>query len=54
MIPKAKLNFWQLNQVFIKAFIIYQFNIKHFIQIETNIFDYDICGIFNQLTSKFC
>lgn len=47
---KAKLAFIELRQAFIKALILYHFNLKYQIQIETDILGYVISGILSQLT----
>lgn len=47
--PKAKLTFLQLREVFIKAFIIYYFDLKCYIWIKIDTFDYSIDGILSQL-----
>ena len=48
---KIKKTFIKFRQVFIKALILNYFDLKHHIQIKTNIFKYIISEIFNQLTS---
>lgn len=47
---EARLAFVKLKKVFIKALILYYFDLKYYIYIETNLLDYDISRIFNQLT----
>ena len=46
---KAKLAFIKSRQVFVKAPIFYHFNLKHHIQIETDVSSYVINRVFNQL-----
>lgn len=46
---KARLVFAKVRQTFIKTLIPYYFNPEYYIWIETNIFDYTINGILNQL-----
>ena len=43
--------FTKLKQVFIKASILYHFNPKYYIWIETDVSGYAIGGVFSQLTS---
>lgn len=51
-ISKASLTFTQLKKIFIKALILYYFNLERYIQIKTNASSYAIGGVLNQLTSK--
>ena len=46
----AKLAFTKLRQAFLKALILYHFNLECYIWIETNILEYVIGEIFSQLT----
>ena len=48
--PGARLAFTQLRQAFIKAPILYQFDLERHIRIETNVSSYAISGVFSQLT----
>ena len=48
---KARLAFTKLRQAFIKAPILYQFDSKHHIRVETNASGYAIGGVLSQLTS---
>ena len=41
----AKLAFIKLRQGFIKALILYHFDLKHYIHIKTNVSDYAINGV---------
>ena len=50
LVPRARLAFTKLRQVFIKALILYYFNPKYHIQIETDIVDHTIGEIFSKLT----
>ncbi len=50
-ISGAKKIFTKLKQAFIKASILNYFDLEHYIQIETDISNYVIDGIYNQLTS---
>ena len=49
-IPRAKLAFTELRQVFFKTPIFYHFDPKCHIQIETDISSYAISRVFSQLT----
>ena len=49
--PRAKLIFTKLRQVFLKAPILYHFDLEHHIRIETDISSYAIGGVFSQLIS---
>ena len=49
--PGAKLAFTQLRQVFLKAPILYHFDLERYIQIETYASGYAVGGVFSQLTS---
>ena len=49
--PGAKLAFIKLRQAFFKALILYHFNPKHYIQIETDASRYAIGKVLSQLTS---
>lgn len=48
--PRARLVFTKLRQVFIETLILYYFDLKYYIQIETNVLDYTIDEAFSQLT----
>ena len=48
--PGAKLAFIKLKQAFLKAPILYHFDLKHYIQIETNVSGYAIGRVFCHLT----
>ena len=50
-IPGARLAFIKLRQVFVKAPILYHFDLKCYIQIETDVLGYAIGGVLSQLTS---
>ena len=52
LIPKARLTFTQLRQAFVKAPILYHFNPKYHIWIETDISGYTINGVLSQLAFK--
>ena len=47
LIPRAKLIFTKLRQAFVKALILYYFNLKHHIQIEINVSGYAINRVFS-------
>lgn len=49
---KACLNFTQLRKIFTKTPILYYFDLKYYIQIETNTSDYAIKCILSQLNSQ--
>ena len=49
---EAKLAFLYLRLVFTKAPILYYFDLKCYIRIKTDAYDYLIGGIFSQLTHK--
>ena len=49
---EAKLAFVWLKQAFTKAPILYHFDLKRFIRIETNASGYTIGDIFSQLTPE--
>ena len=51
-IPKASLAFTQLRKMFIKAPILYHFNPKHHIWIETDASGYVINRVLSQLTTE--
>ena len=46
----AKLAFTELRQAFVKALILYYFDLEHYIRIETDVLGYAIGGVFSQLT----
>ena len=46
-IPKAKLAFIQLRQIFVEALILHHFDLKYHIWIETDVSGYMIGGILN-------
>lgn len=48
--PKAKPAFIKLRHVFVKTPVLYHFNSKRYIRIETNILGSAIGGILNQLS----
>lgn len=48
----ARLTFIQLRQVFIKPSILYHFNLKCQIKIETNVSNYAINKVLSQLTTN--
>ena len=48
--PRAKLAFTKLRQAFVKALILYHFDPKCHIRIETYILNYAIGGVLSQLT----
>ena len=50
LIPKARLAFTKLKQVFVKALIFYHFDSEYYIQVETDVPGYAIVGVFSQLT----
>ena len=50
--PKARLAFTQLRQAFVKAPILYHFDLKSQIRIKTDALGYAIGGILNQLSSR--
>ena len=50
LISGAKKIFTKLKQAFIEAPILNHFDLEHYIQIETDKFDYTIGKIFSQLT----
>ena len=50
LIPEAKLAFTKLRQAFLKALILYHFNLKRHIWIETDVSGYTISKILSQLT----
>lgn len=47
LIPKTKLAFTKLREVFIKALILHHFNLKRHIDIKTDDFGYAIDRVFN-------
>ena len=49
--PEARLAFTQLRQAFVEAPILYHFNTKSHIRIETNALGYAISSILSQLSS---
>ena len=49
--PGAKLAFTELRQAFLKAPILYHFDLEYHIQIETDVSGYAIGGVLSQLTS---
>ena len=49
--PKARLAFTQLRQAFVEALIIYHFDPKNHIRIESDVLSYAIGGILSQLSS---
>ena len=49
--PRAKLVFTKLRQVFFKALILYHFDSKCHIRMETDVSGYAIGEVLNQLTS---
>ena len=49
---EAKLAFLRLRQAFTEAPILYHFDLKRYIRIETDASDYAIAGILSQLTSE--
>lgn len=51
LIPKTKLTFTKLRQVFLKAPILNHFNPECYIQIMINVLGYAIDGVLSQLTS---
>ena len=51
LIPKTRLAFTKLRGVFVKALILYHFDPKHYIQVETSILSYAIGEVFSHLTS---
>lgn len=46
----AKITFSQLKKVITKAFILQHFNLKYYIWIKTDIFNYIISKVLSQLT----
>ena len=50
LISKAKLAFTKLRQAFLKALVLYNFNLERHIRIETNVSGYAINEVFSQLT----
>ena len=48
--PKAKPAFTKLRQAFVKAPILYHFDLERHIRIETNVSSYAIGGVVSQLT----
>lgn len=48
--PGARLAFTKLRQTFIKALILYYFDLEYYILIKTHLFKYKNGGILNQLT----
>ena len=48
--PEARLAFTKLRQVFVKAPILHHFDSEHHIWVETDISNYTIDRVFNQLT----
>ena len=48
--PKAKLAFIKLRQVFVRAPILYHFDSKHHIWVETDVSGYAISEVLTQLT----
>ena len=50
-IPKARLAFTQLRQAFVEAPIVYHFDLKSYIWIETDASGYAIGGVLRQLFS---
>ena len=50
LILEAKLLFTKLKQAFVKALILYYFDLEHYIQVETDISGYAIGGVFGKLT----
>ena len=51
-IPKARLAFTQLRQVFVKAPILHHFDPESYIRIETDTSGYAIGGVLSQLSSR--
>ena len=51
LIPGVRLVFTKLRQAFVKAPILYHFDLKHYIRIETDTSNYTISKVFSQLTS---
>ena len=49
--PGAKITFTKLRQTFLKAPILYHFDLKRHIRIETDVSGYAIGGVLSQLTS---
>ena len=50
-ISRARMAFTQRRQAFIKALILYHFDLEYHIQVEIDESSYAIGGVFNQLTS---
>ena len=50
--PKARLEFSELSQAFVKVLILYHSDPKHHISIKTDALGYVISGVLSQLTSK--
>ena len=48
--PKAKMAFNYLKLAFIKALILWYFDLKYYIQIETDVSGYVMSGMLSQLT----
>ena len=46
----AGLAFTKLREVFVKALILYHFELKYYIRVETDISSYAIGGVFSRLT----
>ena len=46
-IPKARLAFTKLKQAFVKALILYHFDLECHIQVETDVLGYAISGVFS-------
>ena len=47
----ARMTFTKLSQRFIKALILHHFDPEYYIRVETNVLDYAIDKVLNQLTS---
>ena len=47
LIPEVRLAFIKLRQAFVKSLIIYYFDLKYCIQIETDVSGYVISGVFS-------
>lgn len=50
LIPGARLAFTKLRKAFNTALIMYHYDRKYHIWIQTNLSSYDISGIFSQVT----
>lgn len=50
---KARIAFIRLRKTFIKVLILYYFNLKYHIRIETDMSGFSIDGIISQLSSKY-